>query len=132
LRGKAKNPRIRIIVDTIDYASLAEYRRNILQPIAMLPRKLMHNYLIVFDTDSLGSRVFNKQEIHLWQRTHGQLDDTLLFLWNFDTGVDCMIRIASYNSSYVDDMAQWTIKRVPVDELALVKENDATFCCTLG
>ena len=45
-----------------------------------------------------------------------------------------MTRIASYVSSYLalDDVAQWTIKRVPVNELELAQADDATFCCTLG
>ena len=46
----------------------------------------------------------------------------------------CVTRIASYVASYLslDDVAQWTIKRVPVNELELAQADDATFCCTLG
>ena len=48
----------------------------------------------------------------------------------------CVERLASYNSSClsldIGSVAQWTIKRVALEELELAKEADATFCCTLG
>ena len=48
----------------------------------------------------------------------------------------CVERLASYNSSRlsldIGSVAQWTIKRVALEELELAKEDDATFCCTLG
>ena len=48
----------------------------------------------------------------------------------------CVERIACYDSAClsldIGSFAQWTIKRVPLDELAFTREDDATFCCTLG